>query len=220
MKDKAADKIKDLFEDLKNDKKALVKLLSVVMILMMALVLRVHAANKADITVEAAAAEQKTASEQDESETESESDFSILYIDIGGAVVTPGVYQVTEGTRLYQVIEMAGGITKEADTDAVNRASFVEDGQKVIIPVKGSPEAAAQAETLNTGSPASPDIRLININTAAKEELTTLNGIGDVIAERIIEYRSGNSFKNKEDIMSVKGIGSGTYEKIKDDITC
>ena len=215
MKDNAVEKVRTLIEDLLHDKKSLVKVLSVAMILLMALVLRIHAANKADITVEAADADTEAAAE--EYEDESYSDSQILFVDIGGAVVTPGVYQVNEGTRLYQVIEMAGGITEEADTDAVNRASFVEDGQKVIIPAKGSPEAAAQAENLSTGA---SDIRLININTASKEELTTLNGIGDVIAERIIEYRSSNSFKNKEDIMSVKGIGSGTYDKIKDDITC
>ena len=59
----------------------------------------------------------------------------------------------------------------------------------------------------------------ININTASKEELKQLDGIGDVMADRIIEYRMSSSFKSKEDIMSVKGIGSGTYEKIKEDIT-
>ena len=219
MKENAADKLRDIIDDLKRDRKRLVKVLSVAAILLLALVLRIHAANKADITVEAADSDTEVSSEYDE--TEGYDDLQILYIDIGGAVVTPGVYQVSEGTRLYQVIEMAGGITEEADTDAVNRASFVEDGQKVIIPVKGSPEAAAQSESLSTGSgTASSDMRLININTASKEELTTLSGIGDVIADRIIEYRSGSSFKNKEDIMSVKGIGSGIYDKIKDDITC
>ena len=60
----------------------------------------------------------------------------------------------------------------------------------------------------------------MNINTATLEELKTLNGIGDVIAERIIEYRSLNAFKSKEDIMSVDGIGKGIYEKIKDRIIC
>ena len=59
-------------------------------------------------------------------------------MDISGAVAEPGVYEVDKDTRLFQVIEMAGGLTDDADADAVNRASFVEDGQKIIIPVKGS----------------------------------------------------------------------------------
>ena len=63
------------------------------------------------------------------------------------------------------------------------------------------------------------DSGLININTASADELKTLSGIGDVTAEKIIEYRSSTAFKSKEDIMSVDGIGSKTYEKIKDDIT-
>ena len=63
------------------------------------------------------------------------------------------------------------------------------------------------------------DENCININTASADELKTLSGIGDVTAEKIIEYRSSTAFKSKEDIMSVDGIGSKTYEKIKDDIT-
>ena len=137
-------------------------------------------------------------------------------MDIGGAVEEPGVYEVAKDTRLFEVIEMAGGLSEDADPDHVNRASFVEDGQKIIIPVKGS-------EYTDDGTAAafSPeaDSGLININTASADELKTLSGIGDVTAEKIIEYRSSTAFKSKEDIMSVDGIGSKTYEKIKDDIT-
>ena len=112
---------------------------------------------------------------------------------------------------------MAGGLSEEADADHVNRASFVEDGQKIIIPVKGSEnnDGLTSADT----APSSADTGLININTASADELKSLSGIGDVTAEKIIEYRSSTAFKSKEDIMSVDGIGSKTYEKIKDDIT-
>ena len=106
---------------------------------------------------------------------------------------------------------MAGGLSEDADPDHVNRASFVEDGQKIIIPVKGS-------EYTDDGTAAafSPeaDSGLININTASADELKTLSGIGDVTAEKIIEYRSSTAFKSKEDIMSVDGIGNKTYEKM------
>jgi competence protein ComEA len=112
---------------------------------------------------------------------------------------------------------MAGGLTEDADADRVNRASFVEDGQKIIIPEKGS-EIAGDL-TSASAAPADSGNGLININTATADELKTLSGIGDVTAEKIIEYRSSKSFKSKEDIMSVDGIGSKTYEKIKDRIT-
>ena len=112
---------------------------------------------------------------------------------------------------------MAGGLSEDADADHVNQASFVEDGQKIIIPVKGSDAV----NDLLSGSAeyTGEDSRLININTAAADELKTLSGIGDTMAQRIIEYRSQRAFKSKEDIMSVDGIGSKTYEKIKDSIT-
>ena len=134
--------------------------------------------------------------------------------------MNPGVYQVTKDTRLYEVIDMAGGLNEDADTDSVNRASFVEDCQKIVIPAKGSGTGADAAGQAASASPGINEQGLVNINTATLDELKTLNGIGDVIAERIIEYRSSNAFKSKEDIMSVKGIGKGIYEKIKDRIIC
>ena len=218
MKENAADKIRNLIEDLIRDRKSLVKILSITAILLLAVILRIHGANKADITV--GTADAVTAEEADTSgETDGPvSSDKIIYIDLGGAVAKPGVYKVTPDTRLYMVIEMAGGLTEDADTNHVNQASFVEDGEKIIIPSKGDP-AAAVNDVQSTSAAADPS-GLVNINIASKDELMTLNGIGEVMAERIIEYRTGNRFKNKEDIMSVKGIGSGIYEKIKDSIIC
>jgi len=215
MKDNAALKLKTIFEDLIRDRKRLVKVLSVAAILLMALILRIHGANKADVTVETQEATLTDTSEQTDGP---DSYNKIIFVDLAGAVVKPGVYEVTSDTRLFRVIEMAGGLTEEADTNSVNQASFVQDGEKIIIPSKSN-QASVSAETSQTPV-VDPTLGLININIASKEELTTLNGIGDVMAERIIEYRASNRFKNKEDIMSVKGIGTGIYEKIKDKIIC
>jgi len=215
MKDNAALKLKSIFEDLIRDRKRLVKVLSVAAILLMALILRIHGANKADVTVETQEATLTDTSVQTDGP---DSYNKIIFVDLAGAVVKPGVYEVTSDTRLFRVIEMAGGLTEEADTNSVNQASFVQDGEKIIIPSK-SDQASVSAETSQTPV-VDPTLGLININIASKEELTTLNGIGDVMAERIIEYRASNRFKNKEDIMSVKGIGTGIYEKIKDKIIC
>ena len=208
------DKIRTSFEDLIRDKRALIKVLSIALILMLALVFKAYNSGQNDIEVEAA-------SENSEKETSRE-----VCVDIGGAVQRPGVYRVAEGTRLYEVIELAGGLRSDADTDSVNQASFVEDGIKIIIPIYSeiiSEETPADdpADISSSGEisfSGIADPSLVNINIADKEQLKTLAGIGDAKADRIIEYRSKNTFKNKEDIMLVKGIGSAIYEKIKDKI--
>lgn len=213
MEINAVGKLKDALKGLLGDKKTLIKILSVALILIAALILRIHDENKADITIETT----DTAAEETEYSEDSNVRTQPIFVDIGGAVKNPGVYQVSDDTRLFQVIEMAGGLSEEADADHVNRASFVEDGQKIIIPVKGSEnnDGLTSADTASS----SADTGLININTASADELKSLSGIGDVTAEKIIEYRSSKAFKSKEDIMSVDGIGSKTFEKIQDDIT-
>ena len=213
MADNVVGKLKDALEGILSDRKTLIKIFSVVLILLAALVLRIHDENKADITIETADAAEETeySGESEESSVQPQ----VIFVDIGGAVEEPGVYEVAKDTRLFEVIEMAGGLSEDADPDHVNRASFVEDGQKIIIPVKVS----EYTDDSRDSSCHPADSGLININTASADELKTLSGIGDVTAEKIIEYRSSTAFKSKEDIMSVDGIGNKTYEKIKDDIT-
>ena len=141
MESDVVKKIKDAFEDILADKKTLIKILSVVLILLAALILRIHDEGKADITIETADTAAETEYSENGKETSEDSNNSTssqIFVDIGGAVKKPGVYQVSDDTRLFQVIEMAGGLTENADADHVNRASFVEDGKKIIIPVKGS----------------------------------------------------------------------------------
>lgn len=222
MTDSFVERIKDAFEDIIKDRKKLVKILSIVLILLVAAVLRIYDSTRADITIESAEAQETSETNEDsaeESSIEESGAYGSLFVDISGAVAEPGVYEVGKDTRLFQVIEMAGGLTDDADADAVNRASFVEDGQKIIIPVKGSGGANGTAASQGAASQAAQGKKLVNINTASRDELMDLNGIGDVMADRIIEYRSSNAFKSKEDIMSVNGIGKGIYEKIKDRIT-
>ena len=214
MAESVVEKIKDTFEGIMEDKKTLVKILSVMLILLVAAILKIHDSASADITIESVNADGEPGIE----DTVTEIEPQIIYVDISGAVIEPGVYQVSKETRLYEVIEMAGGLSDNADTDSVNRASFVEDGQKIIIPVKGSDKTGNTAYLSDNSSSDQNSKGFVNINTASLDELKTLNGIGDVMAERIIEYRSSQTFKSKEDIMSVDGIGKGIYEKIKDRI--
>lgn len=215
MADNVSQRIRDALESLISDKKTVVRILSIVMILLIAVILRIHEDSKADITIESAETAEETELSEDGSGR-----LQLFYVDIGGAVEKPGVYEVSKGTRLFEVIDMAGGLSEDADTDHVNRASFVEDGQKIIIPEKGSDIAAAD-DNLSSASAGFTEAGsgLVNINSASADELKTLNGIGDAIAERIIQYRTTRAFRSKEDIMSVDGIGSKIYEKIKDNIT-
>ncbi|MBE6041805.1 MAG: hypothetical protein E7220_04705 [Clostridiales bacterium] len=210
-------RLKSYIEDIVSDRKTLLKILSIILILLTAVVIRISGYSGADKDTE-----------QEITDTASVN----ICVDISGSVLKPGVYNVSSDTRLFEVIEMAGGLTSDADTDSINRAAYVEDGQKIIIPARieqDDEESDTDGENEITGSDQTSSdtggnggisqVGLININTATADELKTLNGIGDVMAGRIIEYRASNRFRTKEDIKSVKGIGDSTYDKIKDSIT-
>ena len=106
-------------------------------------------------------------------------------------------------------------MTESADTNQINQADYVEDGEKIVIPsinnVTDNEQNNNVTSDVYTG--------LVNINTASKEQLMTVSGIGEVTAEKIIEYRKDKRFKKKEDIMNIKGIGTAKFEKLKDEIT-
>lgn len=135
-----------------------------------------------------------------------------IYADISGCVEKPGVYEVEEGTRIFQLIEKAGGLTKDADIEGLNRAEIVSDGQKIVIYPMGEGQ-----ESENTGVSSSGKI---NINTADVSQLQTISGIGPVTAEKIVEYwKTNGRFSSIEDIKNVSGIGDKTFEKIRENIT-
>ena len=146
-----------------------------------------------------------------------------IYIDIGGEVAEPGVYQVKQGTRLFQVIEKAGGLTETADTDGINQAETVTDGQKIIIgsidpksPYYGQGLSQESGDSGNAVQEGENGV-CININLGNSEELQQIPGVGPVTASKIIEYRETNGpFLTKEDIKNVSGIGDKTYESMKD----
>lgn len=158
--------------------------------------------------------------ERNSSKTEAQT--TEYYVDISGAVKNPGVYKVKSKTRLVFLIDKAGGLTKNADLDAINQASYVEDGAKIIIPKKG--ENGGMGGATGVDSKGTEDVGVsaqgkININQASASELTAIPGVGTVIAQRIVEYRNGARFKSIEDIKNVKGIGEATFEKMKAHIT-
>lgn len=139
------------------------------------------------------------------------SQSTLIYVDVCGAVKYPGVYQLNDGARVFEALELAGGMTEEACIKAVNQAEPVTDGQKLYIPTGEEWEN----EFLLSPSETEDDGR-ININTASQAELCSLPGIGDTRAQAIIAYREANgAFESVEAIQNVSGIKSGTYEKIK-----
>ncbi len=135
-----------------------------------------------------------------------------IYVHICGCVNVPGVYEMDAGSRVFEAIQRAGGLTDRAAETAVNQAESLEDGQKVYIPSKEELFAEEmQEQEINDGK--------ININIAGKEELMTLTGIGEKRAEAILAHREGNGpFQSVEELMQVEGIKQGTYDKIKDQI--
>ncbi len=143
-----------------------------------------------------------------------------IYIHVCGAVRSPGVYALPEGSRLYEAIEAAGGFLPEACQDYCNLALAVSDGMQYQIPTE---EEALSGELPNVGQEnrSSYDGQgLLDINLATAAELMDLPGIGQTRADAIITYREEHgAFACKEDLMQVTGIKGATYEKIESYIT-
>ncbi len=141
-----------------------------------------------------------------------------IYVDISGEVKDPGVYKVTTETRLFEVIDMAGGLTVKADTNSLNRAEKVTDGQKVIVRAIGETNDQGY-DPYDQNYDGEEDVSggKVNINIADMEALQILPGIGPQRAKSIIDYREQNGYYSTiEEIMNVSGIGERTFDSIKD----
>lgn len=142
-------------------------------------------------------------------------DAQRFYVYVCGSVINPGVYEAAKDARIYMLVEMAGGLTDDAADWLVNMAEPVSDGQTVYIPSKE--QADDNSGFIPNTQQDTPAGGKININTATKEKLMTLRGIGESKAEDIIGYRNANGkFNAIEDIMKVSGIKEAAYNKIKD----
>ena len=160
---------------------------------------------------------------------------SKVYVDIKGSVKKPGVYQVSADSIVWNVINLSGGFTKNAYTKNINLSQKVKD--EMVIYVFSKSEMSKMNNTVKTDTACTTNVinydncitteknatetstSLVNINTASKEELMTVSGIGASKAYSIIAYRIKTPFSKIEDIMNVSGIGESLFDKIKKYIT-
>ena len=163
-----------------------------------------------------------------------------IKVDIKGSVVSPDVYEVDSNSRVIDIINIAGGVTEDADTDNINLSKKVSDEDVIIIYSREELEnnkksyeekidycttdnnsaCATNVVTFDDNNKEDTDSTIININTATVEDFMKLSGIGEAKAKSIIEYRNSiGSFSKVEDIKNVTGIGDSIFDKIKDYLT-
>ncbi len=163
-------------------------------------------------------------------EIQSTDDSQEVYVHVCGQVACPGVYLLPAGSRLYEAIEAAGGLSENAAGELLNQAAQIEDGQQIYVP---SREEAAQLQAgqsvsnmgeagRNVSAPGmsgTSDDGKIDLNRATREQLMTLSGIGEAKADSIIAYREVHGgFRKIEELMEVDGIKEGVFNKVKDQI--
>ena len=141
-----------------------------------------------------------------------ETEAAVCYVHICGEVYEPGVYALPEGSRIFEAVEAAGGLTDEAAEESLNLAGVITDGMQIVIISKEEAISRKEAE-------AAVSAGIVNLNQASKEQLMTLPGIGESRAEDILRYRKEHgSFQTIEEIMKVPGIKDAAFQKIKDSI--
>jgi len=158
----------------------------------------------------------------EESGTDPEMQEEVV-VYVCGAVNTPGVYILPLGSRLYEAVDFAGGLSENADASYHNLARYISDGERIyILSLEETKELSVIRQAAgeeSTGSNASEN-GPVNLNTATLEQMMTLPGIGEAKAKDILEYRTKiGQFTSAEEIKNVSGIGDAMFERIKDKIT-
>lgn len=141
-----------------------------------------------------------------------------LLVDVSGSVEHPGVYGLSDGARIQDAIEEAGGPLPKADLGALNLAQVVIDGQQIDVPKKGEAVASAPAGTTSTTSTSSTPApgQIVSLSSADEPTLETIPGVGPVTAQKIIDYRTSNGgFDSIEQLLDIDGIGPITLENIR-----
>ena len=160
-------------------------------------------------------------SSQQKSEEKTDSSQEKIMVDVKGAVRQAGVYELPVGSRVYDAVQKAGGMTDEANSQSVNLAQKLED-ESIVYVAKNGEEVApvASASAGATGGEKQSKDGKVNLNTATEAELQTISGIGQKRAQDIIAYREGKGkFQSVDELKNVSGIGQKTLEKLKEHVT-
>ena len=152
---------------------------------------------------------------EESNKTDNTNKTDVIAVYICGAVKHPGVYSLLNGQRICDAVKSAGGFKKSADRSAINLAKVLADGEQVVVLSKKQ----VLRNNKNNNSQPQKEGSLVNINTASKEELMSLPGIGESKADAVMDYRLSCSFKSIDDIKNVTGIKDGVFNQIKDQIT-
>lgn len=180
--------------------------------------------DRSEVDLESAAIEENPvlqmveAEDEDDDMDDNDTDMNVnLMVDIKGAVQKPGVYELSAGARVVDVIDIAGGFSSQALDTEINLAQKLEDEMVIYVPKQG--EVTEETAWVQSNNKEQSDPNLVKINDATEEELTTLNGIGPSKAQAIISYREEHGpFQTVEDVLSVNGIGEKTLDQFKDNL--
>lgn len=219
---------------IKDNKKTIIGI-SIILISLLIAVITYYFTQTETVSAEANIIETKTENIKEEANKK-------IKIEIKGAVNSPGVYELEDNSRVIDVINVAGGLTENADTSLINMSKKITDEMVIIIYTREEIEnynnSKIKTEYIYIEVPSCPDKvnnacieeykeetieetnDIVNINTASVDELTKLSGVGEAKAKLIIEYREKNGkFKEINELINVKGIGESLIETIKDNIT-
>jgi competence protein ComEA len=142
---------------------------------------------------------------------------AVILVDVAGWVRRPGVYEFTEGSRVIDAVQAAGGARPGAFLQSLNLAAPLVDGTQILVPKEGAPPAPPVGGEVGGGTATGG---LVNVNTATATDLETLPGVGEVIAQAIVDYRTENgSFGSVDELLDVSGIGDATLENIRELVT-
>ncbi|HEM5075379.1 TPA: helix-hairpin-helix domain-containing protein [Streptococcus suis] len=167
---------------------------------------------------------EQTSSSQEQTEetsTEESEELSQLVVDVKGAVEKPGLYTLEAGARVNDAVEVAGGLTSQADPKSINLAQKLSDEAVVYVASKDENISVVTSTTASSAmSQEEKTTSLVNLNTATEADLQTISGIGAKRAADIIAYREANGgFKSVDDLNNVSGIGDKTMESIRPYVT-
>ncbi|MBJ8325652.1 helix-hairpin-helix domain-containing protein [Streptococcus pacificus] len=195
------------------ENKIVVVLVAIILVLALSVVMPMLMPDKEttqDEFLETPVTQETTTTEVSGSETLTQE----VTIDLKGAVVKEGVYQMPSGSRINDLIEKAGGFLETADKKSINLAEKLIDEQVVYV--------ASQGENISVITPEKKENteEKVNLNTASLEELQGLSGIGQKRAQDILDYRETNgSFSSLEELKNVSGIGEKMFDKLKEEVS-